>query len=48
MHTTKKLLSSIKIYRNNNGKARLDTFNLDNNAFGPMVLDALIYIKNNI
>ena len=48
MNTSKKLLTSVKIYRNNNGKTKLDNFQLNRNDFGPMVLDALIYIKNNI
>ena len=48
MNTSKKLLTSVKIYRNSNGKTKLDNFQLNRNDFGPMVLDALIYIKNNI
>ena len=36
----------LKIYRNVGGKAKLQTFNV--NGRGPMVLDALIHIKDNI
>ena len=36
-----------KIYRNSLGKTRIDTFKLDKDKIGPMVLDALIEIKNN-
>ena len=43
-----KMLSSFKIYRSGKGKSKLDTFNLDKNKMGPMVLDALIYIKDNL
>ena len=39
--------STLKIYRNNKNKAHIDTFQLDRSEMGPMVLDALIYIKNN-
>ena len=38
-------LNTIKIYRNNNGKTKLDKFYIDKNKYGPMVLDALIKIK---
>ena len=44
----KRNLSTLKIYRNNNNKAKIDTFQIDNNNCGPMVLDALFYIKNNL
>ena len=39
--------STLKIYRNNKNKAHIDTFQLDRSEMGPMVLDALIHIKNN-
>ena len=39
--------SVFKVYRNSLGKTRIDTFNLDMSKIGPMVLDALIEIKNN-
>ena len=38
-------LNTIKIYRNKNGKTKLDKFYIDKNKYGPMVLDALIKIK---
>ena len=40
--------SLFKIYRNNNNIVKLDKFTIENNKCGPMVLDALIYIKDNI
>lgn len=40
--------TTFKIYRNNKGKVRFDTFKLDKKNMGPMVLDGLIYIKNNM
>ena len=40
--------SAFRIYRNNNNKTRMDTFEIPNKEFGPMVLDALIYIKSNV
>jgi len=42
---------SIQIYRwNRDGGSNptVDTFNLDKDKIGPMVLDAIIYIKNNV
>ena len=44
----KKSFSTFKIYRNNKSKVSIDTFNIQKKDTGPMVLDALIYIKNNI
>ena len=44
----KRSISTIRIYRNNNNQTRIDKFKLDESKFGPMVLDALIYIKNNV
>ena len=41
-------MSTFKIYRNNKGKTRMDTFSIDKTEVGPMVLDGLIHIKNNI
>ena len=38
--------SLVKIYRNSNNKVSISKFNI--NQSGPMVLDALIYIKNNL
>tara|TARA_R110001592_G_scaffold70230_2_gene215204 strand:- start:167 stop:922 length:756 start_codon:yes stop_codon:yes gene_type:complete len=42
---------SIQIYRWNRDSGSnptVDTFNLDKDKMGPMVLDAIIYIKNNV
>ena len=44
----KRNLSTFKIYRNNNGNTKMDTFKFDKSECGPMVLDGLIHIKNNI
>ncbi len=43
----KRNLSVLSIYRNTNGKTRMQKFNIDNKKCGPMVLDALIDIKDN-
>jgi len=40
--------STIKIYRNNKSKTHIDSFKVDKEDCGPMVLDALIHIKNNL
>ena len=40
--------STFKIYRNNNGKTRMDLFEINAKDCGPMVLDGLIHIKNNM
>ena len=40
--------TTIKIYRNNNNISRIQKITFDKNQCGPMVLDALIHIKNNI
>ena len=37
-----------KIYRNNNGKTKMDNFNFKRSDCGPMVLDGLIFIKDNL
>ena len=42
------LTTTLKIYRNNAGKVRMDTFKINKNEIGPMVLDGLIHIKNNV
>ena len=44
----KRSLSTLKIYRNNNNKSSISSFKIDEKQCGPMVLDALFYIKNNI
>ena len=41
-------MSFLKVYRNLKGATRLQTFKVNKNECGPMVLDALIYIKNNL
>ncbi len=41
-----KIMSHFRIYRNLKGKTRLDSFRIPNKEGGPMVLDALLYIKN--
>ena len=44
----KRTFSTFKIYRNNQGKVNIDNFQIDKKETGPMVLDALIYIKNQL
>ena len=41
-------ITKFRVYRNIGGKSHMDTFNLDKKEIGPMVLDGLIHIKNNI
>ena len=38
--------SVLRIYRNNGSKSRMQTFSIPKE--GPMVLDALMHIKNNV
>jgi len=45
---TKRFSSTFKIYRNNKSKTRIDSFPIDKKEVGPMVLDGLIHIKNNL
>ena len=45
---TKRFSSTFKIYRNNKSKTRIDSFPIDKKEVGPMVLDGLIHIKNNV
>jgi succinate dehydrogenase/fumarate reductase iron-sulfur protein len=45
---TKRLASTFKIYRNSNGNTKMDLFDIDKKETGPMVLDGLIHIKNNV
>ena len=40
--------SLFKIYRNNGAKAKLDSFDVITSKCGPMVLDGLIHIKNDM
>ena len=44
----KRFFSTFKIYRNTNGKTRIDSFQLKKKDCGPMVLDGLIHIKDKI
>jgi len=48
MNFTKRTISTFRIYRNNQGKTKIDNFNIERKEVGPMVLDALIHIKNNV
>ena len=48
MNIIKRFSSTFKIYRNNQGKVRIDKFAIDKKETGPMVLDGLIHIKNNV
>ena len=48
MKSLHKTFTTFKIYRNNNGKTRLDKFVFEKNKAGPMVLDGLIHIKNEL
>lgn len=44
----KRSISTFRIYRNYKNKTRIDNFEIDKKVVGPMVLDGLIHIKNNI
>lgn len=50
LHDTKLALNvtNFRVYRNTKGKSRMDTFVMDKNEMGPMVLDGLIHIKNHL
>ena len=48
MNFTKRFSSTFKIYRNNKGKVKMDSFQFDKKKVGPMVLDGLNHIKNNL
>ena len=48
MNQFKRSLSTFRIYRNNNNKVKIDSFNVDKKEVGPMVLDGLIHIKNKV
>ena len=41
-------LAELNIYRNSNGKTRMQLYKLKKKECGPMVLDALIHIKDNV
>ena len=40
--------STFRIYRNNKGNVKMDNFEINKKDTGPMVLDGLIHIKNNL
>ena len=40
--------SIIRVYRSSKNKARMQNFKIDQDSCGPMVLDALIYIKDHL
>jgi succinate dehydrogenase/fumarate reductase iron-sulfur protein len=40
--------SAIRIYRSNKQRTKMETFQIDNSNCGPMVLDALFYIKDHL
>ena len=44
----RRTFSTFKIYRNNKGKVKIENFEIDKKETGPMVLDGLIHIKNNL
>ena len=49
MNNIKKSGSTLfKIYRNNKGKTKMDNFTFKRSDCGPMVLDGLIFIKDNL
>jgi succinate dehydrogenase/fumarate reductase iron-sulfur protein len=48
MNIAKRFSSTFKIFRHMEGKPNLQTFHLDRNEMGPMVLDALIHIKKDV
>jgi len=48
MNIVKRFSSTFKIYRNNNNKVKIESFPINKKEVGPMVLDGLIHIKNNL
>ena len=48
MNIIKRGISTFRVYRNYENKTRMDKFDLDKHEVGPMVLDGLIHIKNNL
>lgn len=40
--------SAIRVYRSNKMRTKMETFQIDNTKCGPMVLDALFYIKDHL
>ena len=44
----KRFANTFRIYRNNNGKVKFDKFSINKKETGPMVLDGLIHIKNEL
>ena len=43
----RRCMSILRVYRRSEHKTKMDTFHIDKAHCGPMVLDALIYIKDN-
>ena len=48
MIITKRYMSHLRIYRNTKGSTKMDSFIVNKTETGPMVLDALVHIKNNL
>lgn len=48
MNIIKRGISTFRVYRNYENKTRMDNFDIDKREVGPMVLDGLIHIKNNL
>ena len=48
MNFARRYSSTFKIYRNSKGKVKMDSFQFDKKEVGPMVLDGLNHIKNNL
>ena len=48
MNIIKRGISTFRVYRNYENKTRMDKFDIDKHEVGPMVLDGLIHIKNNL
>ena len=44
----KRFLTTFRIYRKSQNTTKMDTFKFDKKQCGPMVLDALVHIKNDI
>ena len=48
MNILKRSISTFRIYRNSKGSTRIESYEIDKKETGPMVLDGLIHIKNNL
>ena len=44
----RRFMTTFRIYRKSQNITKMDTFDFDKHQCGPMVLDGLIHIKNNI